>query len=96
MSEQESNEPTLADVMSVLTHLSEKFGDVESRLETHECILHEIQPRLSILFGEHDKKLERSSQNGSEDEQAFDEAVNTEKKASRKLNKSVPYNLNDY
>lgn len=42
--------------MGVLTHLSTKFDHLERKLETHEQILHEMQPRLSILFEERDDK----------------------------------------
>lgn len=82
MSEQESNEPTLANIMSVLTNLSEKFGDVESRLEAHESILHEIQPRLSILFEERDKRSDGSLKNDSEDEHESEDLLNTNKNRS--------------
>ena len=87
--EEKLNSTSLEDIMGVLTHLSSKFDHLERKLETHEQILHEMQPRLSILFEERDDKDSDKSQTSKDCLEEQDGDVNKDTKRNPEDRKTM-------
>lgn len=52
----ESVEPTISDVMTSLSAIMGKLTTMEERLDTHETLIGEMQPRVSILYHDQEEK----------------------------------------